>query len=185
VQEESPELRASHADRERTADVLRRAAGDGRLTIDELETRLEAALSARTLSELAVLTADLPAVARPKEELRIDQRFGSIVRTGRWAVPRRIEMEPYFCKVTLDFTEAVFAYDALRLDMDMAGGRLVLVTRPGIVLDTDALRLEYSKVKIRPRDDSAGSALVRVELAGYLRHGRVVERFVSVDTRTG
>ncbi|MFB7032553.1 MULTISPECIES: DUF1707 domain-containing protein [unclassified Streptomyces] len=55
-----PELRASHADRDRAVDVLRIAAGDGLLTADELDERLETALSARTLSELAVLTADLP-----------------------------------------------------------------------------------------------------------------------------
>jgi hypothetical protein len=53
-------LRASHADRDLAVDILRVAAGDGRLTLAELDERLEAALTARTLSELAVLTADLP-----------------------------------------------------------------------------------------------------------------------------
>ena len=42
-------------------EVLRVAAGDGRLTPDELDERLEAVLSSRTLGELAVLTADLMA----------------------------------------------------------------------------------------------------------------------------
>lgn len=59
----SPELRASHADRDRAVDVLRVAAGDGRLTAAELDERLEAALSARTVSELTALTADLPPVS--------------------------------------------------------------------------------------------------------------------------
>ncbi|HUC24447.1 MAG TPA: DUF1707 domain-containing protein, partial [Streptosporangiaceae bacterium] len=49
-------IRASHADRDRTAELLRVAAGDGRLTPEELDERLEAALTAKTLSELAVLT---------------------------------------------------------------------------------------------------------------------------------
>ena len=35
-------------------DVLCAAAGDGRLTADEFDERLEAALSSRTLDELAV-----------------------------------------------------------------------------------------------------------------------------------
>ncbi len=52
----SPELRASHADQDRVVDVLRIAAGDGLLTADELDERLEAALSARTLSALTALT---------------------------------------------------------------------------------------------------------------------------------
>ncbi|MFJ6214888.1 DUF1707 domain-containing protein [Streptomyces sp. NPDC092296] len=176
---ESPELRASHADRDRAVDVLRLAAGDGRLSIDELETRLEAALSARTVGELASLTSDLPTAVQAKEVIRIDQRFGSLERTGRWAVPRRIEMVPHFCHVTLDFTEAVVAYDSLRIDMDMEGRKLVLVTKPGMVLDADALVVEYGKAKLRPRDESGAPVLFRIELVGRIRHGRVVERFTS------
>jgi len=51
-------IRASDADRDRVLDVLGAAAGDGRLTLLELDERTGAALSARTLSELAALTAD-------------------------------------------------------------------------------------------------------------------------------
>jgi hypothetical protein len=54
-----PELRASDADRERTADLLRRAGGEGRLDVAELDERLDAAYAARTQSELDVLTADV------------------------------------------------------------------------------------------------------------------------------
>lgn len=53
-------LRASHADRELAVDILRTSAGDGRLTAAELDQRLETALTARTIGELAALTADLP-----------------------------------------------------------------------------------------------------------------------------
>lgn len=79
-----PSLRASHAHRDRTVEVLRDAAGDGRLTASELDERVEAALTARTGSELAALTADLPAEPgrQPKELVRIDQRFGEVARTG-------------------------------------------------------------------------------------------------------
>ena len=54
------ELRASHEDRDRVAELLRVAAGDGRLTAEELDERLEVALTARTYGELAALTTDLP-----------------------------------------------------------------------------------------------------------------------------
>jgi hypothetical protein len=57
----APPLRASHADRDLAVDILCAAAGDGRLNAAELEERLDAALTARTISELAALTADLPA----------------------------------------------------------------------------------------------------------------------------
>jgi hypothetical protein len=59
------ELLASDADRERVAERLRGAAGEGRLTPAELEERLEGAFSARTEAELEPLVADLPAPARP------------------------------------------------------------------------------------------------------------------------
>jgi hypothetical protein len=55
-----PQLRASHADRDLAVDILRVAAGDGRLDAAELDERLDAALTAHTISELAALTADLP-----------------------------------------------------------------------------------------------------------------------------
>ena len=53
-------LRVSHEDRDRVAEALRVAAGDGRLSADELDERLERALTARTYDDLAVLVADLP-----------------------------------------------------------------------------------------------------------------------------
>ena len=55
------ELRASHEDRDRVVELLRVSAGDGRLTADELDERLELAMTARTYGELAKLVADLPA----------------------------------------------------------------------------------------------------------------------------
>ena len=56
---ETPELRASDADREQTAELLRRAAGEGRLTVDELDDRLAEAFAARTRAELEALVADV------------------------------------------------------------------------------------------------------------------------------
>ena len=66
------ELRVSDADRDRVAERLRAAAGEGRLTSDELEERLESAFSARTGTELEPLVADLPepAGAPPRRESR-------------------------------------------------------------------------------------------------------------------
>ncbi|MDQ0947078.1 hypothetical protein QFZ24_001001 [Streptomyces phaeochromogenes] len=182
----SPELRASHADRDRVVDVLRIAAGDGLLTADELDERLEAALSARTLSELATLTADLPpvsatagtTVAGVKEVVRIEQvHSGAIERAGRWVVPRRLELAVTYCEVTLDFTDAVITHDTLRIDVGMTGKTLTLVTRPGIVVDTDGLQLVHSRVKYRRTPTNPGTPVtLRVELVGQKAFGRVVVR---------
>ena len=54
------DLRASDVDRDFAADVLCAAVADGRITLDELDQRLEAVLSARTLRDIARVIADLP-----------------------------------------------------------------------------------------------------------------------------
>ncbi|MGW5612625.1 DUF1707 SHOCT-like domain-containing protein [Streptomyces sp. NPDC003877] len=176
-----PELRASHADRDRVVDVLRIAAGDGLLTAEELDERLEAALSARTLKELAPLTADLPSTlaaagTQAKDVVRIEQvHSGPVERLGRWVVPRRLELAVTFCKVTLDFTEAVITHDTLRIDVAMTGKTLTLVTRPGIVVDTDGLQLTHSRVRHRQSPTAPDTPVtLRVELTGQKTHGRVV-----------
>ena len=63
--EHQPTRRASDADRTQVVERLRLAAGDGLIGLDELEERLAVAYSARTLPELAPLTADLPAETGP------------------------------------------------------------------------------------------------------------------------
>ena len=54
-----PDQRASDADRDTAVDILCAAAVDGRLTMTELDERVGSALTARTLSQLACLIADL------------------------------------------------------------------------------------------------------------------------------
>lgn len=58
-----PALRASDAERDRTATLLRDHAAAGRLTPEELDERLDVAYAARTIGELDALTHDLPASA--------------------------------------------------------------------------------------------------------------------------
>jgi uncharacterized membrane protein YgcG len=53
-------IRISDADRERVADRLRDHFAEGRLTADELDERLTAALSAKTFGDLRVVMTDLP-----------------------------------------------------------------------------------------------------------------------------
>jgi hypothetical protein len=175
-----PELRASHADRDRAAEVLSAAAGDGRLTAAELDERLEAALSARTSGELAALTADLPPSGiqrQAKDMVRIDQRFGDVTRSGRWVVPRRMEIRLTAGDVKLDFTEALITQDTLHIDVDLGiGGDLTLVTRPGILVDTDGLTGKLGEVKVRHVTDPRAPVALRVELAGRIRGGGIVAR---------
>lgn len=56
----APRLRCSDAEREEVSEILHRAVGEGRLTIDEGEERLAKVYETRYRDDLAALTADLP-----------------------------------------------------------------------------------------------------------------------------
>jgi Domain of unknown function (DUF4190)/Domain of unknown function (DUF1707) len=81
----TPDLRASDADRDATAERLRVAATEGRLDADELEERLSAAYGARWTSELERLTLDVtpPAPAAPPASLSFVR---PAVRTNGFAI---------------------------------------------------------------------------------------------------
>jgi hypothetical protein len=113
--------RVSHADREAVADQLRRAAGDGRLDVDELSERLEAAFAARTYADLVPLTRDLPdgtvplAARTPARAGRVGGTPGprwsfammsGATRRGRWVVPRRYTATAVMGGVELDLRDA-------------------------------------------------------------------------------
>ncbi|HEX7292456.1 MAG TPA: DUF1707 domain-containing protein [Conexibacter sp.] len=76
----SPALRASDAERERTATLLRDHAAAGRLTPEELDQRLDAAYGARTVGELDALAHDLPATA--EQTPRAPARARALDRPG-------------------------------------------------------------------------------------------------------
>lgn len=137
------EMRASDSDRERVAEQLREAAGHGRLTMEELEERLEIAYSAKTYAELEPLTRDLPAsgatpplpaasgygATSPLVGGTPSSRRWSIAimsgshRRGRWVVPRRYNAFSFWGGVVLDLREATFAEQetVIRANAFMAG----------------------------------------------------------------
>ncbi|MFD7425763.1 DUF1707 domain-containing protein [Streptomyces sp. NPDC059818] len=160
-------------------EILQVAAGDGRITAAELDERLDTALSARTAGDPARLTAGLPSEGMPpqaKDLVRIDQRFGDLSRTGRW-VRRRMEIRLMCCEAKLDFTDALTTHNTLHIDVGLRiGGNLILVTRPGIVVDNDGLERSGGEIKIRPASDADTSPVLRVLLAGQSRGGDITAR---------
>lgn len=123
------ELRASDADRDRIADILREALAEGRLTADEHAERVEGVLNAKTVGELEVFIRDLPAAHerrtaplytpapnRPTDAVPHDADdnvvavFSSAVRKGRWRAGRRIHAYAVFGNVEIDLSEAIFEY---------------------------------------------------------------------------
>ncbi|WP_081952234.1 DUF1707 SHOCT-like domain-containing protein [Kitasatospora phosalacinea] len=126
------ELKASDADRERVADLLRDAYAEGRLTVDEHAERIEAAYGARTFGELEPLTRDLPShpgpirhnLTKPPLEAAAAERpplpparaeaptmlavFGGAARKGRWRVGSHLKAVAVFGGIEIDLTDAVF-----------------------------------------------------------------------------
>jgi hypothetical protein len=187
------ELRASHEDRDRIVDVLRVAAGDGRLTAEELDERVGAALTARTYGELTALVSDLPAAAgaavgvpdaKPKEMLRIETHSGSARRDGRWLVPQRMEVRATSGSVTLDFTEAVITWPSLEIDAEVRSGSVTLVTKPGIVVDTDDVAIRSGTVKVRAPWSPDVPVLLRISVSGKVGSGTIRARPPRPPRRT-
>jgi hypothetical protein len=178
------ELRASHDDRDRVVELLRVSAGDGRLTAEELDERLELAMTARTYGELAKLVTDLPAAGsvasapavRAKDVVRIDCRSGHAKREGRWVVPQRLEVKVTSGHVLLDFRDAVITQPSLRIDAEVRSGHLTLVTKPGIAVDTDDMVVRSGHVKVRAPWGSDVPELLRVEVSGKVGSGHVIAR---------
>jgi Domain of unknown function (DUF1707) len=179
------ELRASHDDRDRVVEMLRVSAGDGRLTAEELDERLEQAMTARTYGELARLVADLPATgsavspAMPllaKDVVRIDTRSGHVKRVDRWVVPQRMEVKVTSGHVLLDFTQAVITQPTLKLNVEVSSGHIRLLTRPGIVVDADEVAIRSGHVRVKAPWGSEVPVQLHVEVTGKVGSGHLVAR---------
>jgi hypothetical protein len=178
------ELRASHEDRDRVVELLRVSAGDGRLTADELDERLELAMTARTYGELAKLVADLPAdgsvasapVPRAKDVVRLDCGSGHTVRNGQWTVPQRIEARVRSGHLRLDFTQAVITQPSLQLDAEVRSGHIILITKPGIVVDTDDVVVRSGHIRVRTPWGPDVPQVLRIEVTGKVGSGHFIAR---------
>jgi hypothetical protein len=189
-------LRASHADRDLVVEQLRVAAGDGRLSPEELDERLELALTARTYAELAALVADLPAAgtavspaslsptslspvvapSAPKDLIRLHCSSGRAERRGRWVVPNRMDLKVSSGHITLDFTEAVIMQRMLHIDADVRSGHITLITKPGIVVDADDVTVRNGRVKVRAPWSTDVPELLRIDVAGKCGSGHISAR---------
>lgn len=151
-----PELRASDADRERVAEVLRDALAEGRLDMAEFEERLDATYQARTYGELTPITRDLPGagvgvppvsmVKQPAGSGSWPDRIvggegssrwgvailGGFQRRGRWTVPRRFNALALLGGGELDLREANFADREVVINCVAIMGGVDVVVPPGV-----------------------------------------------------
>jgi hypothetical protein len=153
-------MRASHADRERVAEVLREAAGDGRIDVGELEERLEQTYAAKTYAELQPILRDLPTtgVALPAPSPPRDDRlepwkpaapavqrvggtasgqtavaiFGGAERKGVWVVPSKFVAVAVFGGVDLDLRQARFETSTVEIQEVAVFGGIDVIVPPDV-----------------------------------------------------
>ncbi|WP_200904117.1 DUF1707 domain-containing protein [Nocardiopsis sp. RV163] len=144
-------MRVSDAERDQAAEVLREAAAQGRITLDELDERLNAVYAAKTYADLEPVTADLPTgtVARPVEGLLPERRHGGdalvvrsqggpVVRKGVWEVPYRVEVYNKYGSTRLDFREASLTTSVVEVHVDASWGSGDVILPEGATADVEA-----------------------------------------------
>lgn len=150
-------MRASDADRDRVAQVLRTAFEEGRLTIEEHSERIEALYGAKTMGELEPLTYDLPTgLARPSlskspapvpspyrpahvgtapaESPSLVAVFGSAERKGPGRIGPRLRAAAIFGGVEIDLSEATFDTPTLVIDVATVFGGIDVRVPEGVTV---------------------------------------------------
>ena len=100
-------MRASDLDREARISILREAAAEGRINMEEFSERVAGVTEARTVGELARLTDDLPEQPSHRRPTRwLLAVLGSTERSGRLTVGRRVVCLVALGNIDLDLHQA-------------------------------------------------------------------------------
>jgi Domain of unknown function (DUF1707)/Cell wall-active antibiotics response 4TMS YvqF len=173
--------RASDAEREAVVARLRDAAGEGRLTVEELAERIDAAYAAKTRAELEPLTADLPApaersgfapaaapgAASPAPARRAPPLVLGILgggdRKGRWRVPERMTVVNVMGGADLDLREAVLDGPEVEITVFSIMGGSTITVPEGVHVELDGFALlGGNDLRISSPDPPPGAPVVRV-----------------------
>ena len=189
---ELPEIRASDADRERTAQVLRRSGANGQLTVDELDERVEAAYSAMTRGELERLVEDLgetrdrPAdvPVRPGDDGThwVVSVMGGSDRKGRWRVGRSCTIVNVMGGSDIHLNDAEFAADVVEMRVfSLMGGSDVWIPDGLDVEISEFAFMGGNDLKIGEARPGDGGPLLRLKLISIMggttvRRGRKKSR---------
>jgi hypothetical protein len=195
-------LRVSDADREQAAEVLRTAAGDGRLTMDELDERLTAAYAAKTYADLEAVTSDLPGPGVTASVVAASGNFpanriggapqGAVAiaimsgarRSGRWVVPGHFTCFALMGGIEIDLREARFSEREVTIQAFALMGGISITA-------TDDIEIDVSGVGIMGGFDDRASGpgipgAPRVKIVGLAVMGGVdVKRKPLGRTRPG
>ena len=176
-------IRVGHRERDAVVAALQEAAGDGRLSMAELDDRLDAALQAKTYADLDVLVADLsvelpsraltsalPQAQRPpsagysrEDPLRLDGGMSSEKRGGVWTVPPFMLINQGLGSVKLNCLEATPAAQLIEIEVIGGAGSIVLVLPDGWAVDADRLSKSWGSKSVDvPREPAPGKPLLLI-----------------------
>lgn len=183
-----PDVRIGDRERDAVAETLREAVAEGRLTLDELDGRLDAALAARTFADLDPLVADLP-VALPSEAawsvepvrprrgpgwsvedpLVLDPGWTSLTRTGRWEVPPFLRLHGAHGALRLDCLEATPLAPTIDVEVTGGSGSITVVVPDTWAVDRDQLQNGWGMawVRVGSRPAAGGALLVLHGTVGF------------------
>jgi hypothetical protein len=187
-----PETRATDADRERAANVLRASGANGQLSVEELDQRVEAAYAARTRGELERLVEDLGGTrdrpadvpVRPGEGGThwVVSVMGGSDRKGRWRVGRSCTVVNVMGGSDLELNDAEFAADVVEMRIfSLMGGADVWIPE-GLDLEVSEFAfMGGNEVKIGEARPGDGGPLLRLQLVSIMggttvRRGRKKSR---------
>ncbi|MEU8886850.1 DUF1707 domain-containing protein [Streptomyces sp. NPDC048442] len=184
-----PELRASDADRERIAEVLRDAVAEGRLDMEEFDERLEAAYKSRTQGELQLLVRDLPVsagaapavlpahgasgsagelttwagrVGVPATSKGAFAFWGGFKRWGQWSVARRFTAFAMWGGGEIDLREARFEDREVTIRCIAIMGGMVVKVPPELTVQVSGLGIMGGFDDKATGQGTPGSPTVRV-----------------------
>jgi Domain of unknown function (DUF1707)/Cell wall-active antibiotics response 4TMS YvqF len=186
-------LRISDADRHQVAEILRQAAGEGRLEIDELDERLEATYAARTYADLVPITHDLPTPRSPSAlapATRYESSYAvmtGVDRTGVWQVGPSHTAFALMGGIDIDLREAVFTSPetVITATSVMGGIDVVVNAHTRVVVDGTGIMgtFEQARDKVAPQLDDR-SPVVRVRGAAIMGAVTVVRKGPKRPRRT-
>ena len=190
------QMRISDGDRHKVAELLRDAAGDGRIDLDELDQRLEATWVAKTYADLVPITADLqpagpvspPAQRFPSTPVTGHASSTAIVgdckRRGVWQVPEHHSAFSFMGSVTLDLREAILASHETLINATAIMGdvKILVPAHMHVVVDGTPIMGDYGQAKDKVQPE-VGPDSPTVRVRGLALMGSVqVQRLPAPGT---
>jgi hypothetical protein len=171
LSDQTPALRASDAERDHTAGLLRQHAINGRLTLEEFAHRLDLAFEARTRDELEALTHDLPGQAlevQPRKRRRPKRFtgavFASVERKGRWRVPRFASLLVFFGDADIDLRKAEIGGPVVTITGFLLFGNADFYVPTGVDVDLGGLTVFGHRREHGDDEPAPDAPLVRIRV---------------------